>query len=291
MMLGWNGMIVDGRAAVISVYDHGFMYGYGLFETFRTYRGIPYLLDRHLHRLEQSCHSIGIRFQAEEAEVCRHIAELLEANQLEDAYIRYSVSAGDGELGLPADDYTAPNVIVYMKPLPPPDVQLYDTGKPLHLLHTRRNTAETAVRLKSFHYMNNIAAKRELRQYEQGNRAEGLLLTSDQYLAEGIVSNLFFVEKGLLYTPAVDLGILPGITRAKVIELASDVPMSVYEGHFKWDRLREADEVFLTNSIQEIVPVTELIEPNGNNYRVSGGRIGPLTQQLLQRYRGETARL
>lgn len=292
--IGVNGVNTPAAEAVISVMDHGFLYGIGLFETMRTYGGAPFLLERHLFRLEQGCKQLGIEYTGDLHSISEEIQNLLQANELEEGYIRYTVSAGEDVLGLPSGNYTRPQRVLYVKPLPPFPSSLYETGRELKLLHTRRNTPEGPVRFKSLHYMNNILAKRELTSYTTTDSVapEGLLLTSDGWLAEGIVSNIFFVSSGQLYTPSIQTGILPGITRELVIKLAEGLGMKTEEGLYTWDMLIRADEIFLTNSIQEIVPVTSLSKLNSAEepQRVGSGRIGPITEQLLRLYQ-EKARL
>ncbi len=310
--IGVNGVPTPSAEAVISVMDHGFMYGMGLFETFRTYDGEPGLLDKHLQRLNEGCGILGIPYEADEERVRREIKELLSLNGLSEGYVRLTVSAGEGPLGLSTEDYVRPAVIIYVKPLPLMDPSLYIRGKQLWRLRTRRNTPESEVRLKSLHYMNNLLARRELAVYEQGTQhrqggalvspspqspgssirlpAEGMQLTAEGYLAEGIASNLFFVEQGKLYTPEIGTGILPGITRAKVMELAPRCGLSLEEGRYPWDRLWSAEEIFVTNSVQELVPVTQLAEPEGKNAVVGGGEIGPVTKQLIYFYRESVGR-
>lgn len=287
-----NGQCMDADAAVVSVMDHGFLYGMGLFETFRTYEGRPFLLERHLERLLVGCRQLGIGTESlpDAAALRRTIADLMKANELEEAYIRYTVSAGEDILGLPAGEYTRPNQILMAKPLPQTSGQLYTHGKALQLLATRRNSPEGPVRLKSLHYMNNILAKRELSSYEEAARlyAEGLMLNADGYLSEGIVSNLFFVRNRRLYTPDTACGLLPGITRSVVMELAAAAGLSCEEGFYTWDDLLRADEIWLTTSIQELVPVTTLMDASGRAAEISGGRIGPVTDKLLRMYRRQT---
>jgi 4-amino-4-deoxychorismate lyase len=281
-----NGELVNMAAAVVPVTDHGFLYGLGLFETFRTYRGVPFLLERHLERMASGCHELGIPFTATAAEVTDWIKNLLLANELQDAYVRYTVSAGEAPLGLPSGDYVKPNHIVLAKALPEPSPSLYENGRMLQRLLTPRNTPEGEVRFKSLHYMNSILAKRELNgygQYVQG--AEGLQLTRDGHVAEGIVSNVFWVRQGVLYTPALATGILPGITRDVVLELAVQQGMSCQEGFFPWDELLQADEIFLTGSVAELVPVTMLRDQVGTETVISSGHIGPVTEALLGMYR------
>lgn len=293
MYVGWNGTICKDSEAVISIYDHGFLYGIGLFETFRTYGGEPFLLEDHMARLQKGCRELRIAHEPELAlaPIRRLLRELLEANGLKDGYFRYTVSAGDDVLGLPSGDYAKPNAVIYVKPLPALADELYTQGKPLQLLRTRRNSPEGEVRLKSLHYMNNILAKRELQQYEAARTsgAEGLMLDGRGYAAEGIVSNVFLVRDGICCTPALDTGILPGITRAFVLNLARRSGMPVEEGHYTWDDVLHAEELFVTNSIQEIVPVTSLLDEQGNHFAVGNGTAGAMTSLLLRQYRSAIA--
>ncbi|OGX68086.1 MAG: 4-amino-4-deoxychorismate lyase [Paenibacillus sp. RIFOXYA1_FULL_44_5] len=284
MKISVNGSISNAEQAVISVYDHGLLYGIGLFETMRTYGGRPFLLSSHLERLRAGCSELDIRYKIDEDYLIAQIQTLLEVNQLQDAYIRLSISAGSELLGLPQKAYSEPVEIIYIKPLERQD-HIYEAGKSLQLLDIRRNSPEGHVRLKSFHYMNNILGKRELSRYPWAAGAEGLLLTEQGLLAEGIVSNLFFMSHGECCTPSINTGILPGITREFVIDLARQMGIAVHEGFFRWEDLLKADEVFITNSIQEIVPITMLWDTDGKAVRVGQGTSGPVSIELLKRYR------
>lgn len=285
--MGMDGRVVDTAGAVVSAMDHGLLYGMGLFETFRTYRGEPFLLERHLTRLEESCRLLGIMYNPDSLYMREWITRLLAANDLEDAYVRYTVTAGVEALGLPTDDYTKPSELLYIKALPVLPPSVYQQGKALQRLDTPRNTPETPVRLKSLHYMNNIMAKRELQRYPEAVRfqAEGLMLNVEGELAEGIVSNIFFVKDGTLYTPDIGTGILPGITRAFVLELAHDLGIPTEEGRYTWDILKDANEVFTTGSVQELMPVTSLLEVDKETVIVGNGCVGPITQRLMNAYR------
>lgn len=287
--IGLNGKVVPAAEAMVSVLDHGFLYGMGLFETFRTYGGRPFLLTEHLKRMQEGCRAAGIAARLDERQAAAHIAELLEANGLADAYIRYTVTAGEAEFGLPSADYVRPNAVVYVKALAPLPDELYRSGKALRILTTPRNTPEGAVRFKSLHYMNSILGKRELSAFpadDKGLPYEGLMLTREGDMAEGIVSNVFFADDDQLYTPEIGTGILPGITRQAVIDLARGRGIPVAEGRFPAERLLAASEIFLTGSIQEIVPVTRVYPQNGERpVRVGQGRVGPLTAGLIEAYR------
>ncbi|MBA2940969.1 aminodeoxychorismate lyase [Paenibacillus sp. CGMCC 1.16610] len=284
MIISINGKLMDEQQAVVSVYDHGFLYGLGLFETFRTYNKVPFLLAEHMNRLAEGCKELGIGYEPDTERMQKLIDELLAANGLQDAYIRFSVSAGVEALGLPSGDYGQPTEIVYIKALPPRDAKIYEEGKALQLLKLPRNTPEGLYRFKSFHYMNNILAKRELSQYRWATGAEGLMMSEEGYVAEGIVSNLFFIKDGTCYTPSLDTGILAGITRAHVLRIAQRGQLPAQDGLYRWEDLTEADEVFLVNSIQEIVPVTTLYTPSGQKISVGTGTVGPITRELIRTY-------
>lgn len=289
MMLLWNGQVKDSKEAVISVFDHGFLYGMGLFETFRTYGGEPWLIERHAARLAAGCHELGIAYEPDPRRMREGVMRLLAANGLEDAYIRWSVSAGEGAIGLPSGQYESPVEIVYAKLLAPdrPDSR---PAKTLRLLRLHRSTPEcgsVSDRLKSFHYMNNILAKRELVAGGAGPSTEGLFLDGKGSVCEGMVSNVFWTAGGALFTPSLDTGALPGITRAYVLELAErQLGLSVNEGRYPWEAITQADEVFVTNSIQEIVPVAALEnEAGGTIRRYEGAAEGGITRELMSRYR------
>jgi dihydropteroate synthase len=285
MLLMMNGRLLDEREAKVSVYDHGFMYGVGLFETLRTYGGSPFLLDRHLQRLHAGCREFGISLDYAEDMARREIARLLKANHLNDAYVRISVSAGKAPLGLPTATYDQPQVVVYLKPLSPAQAFANRPSKTIQVLSLRRNSAEGKERRKSFHYLNNILGKRELQEKASAPEVEGLFLDAHGYIAEGVISNLFFSKDGILKTPSLETGILAGITRAYVIELAHQLGITVEEGLYTVQDLLAADELFVTNSVQEISAVHQLIDENAEKYTFV---TGPLTNELAQRY--ETVR-
>lgn len=249
MYIYMNGEVVRKEEARISPFDHGFLYGMGLFETFRVYNGHPFLLDDHLERLNRSLEAINIAARFNREQVLAALEMLLERNGYDNAYIRMNVSAGIGEIGLQTAPYTNPNTIIFCKPLPP---RSRSAEKQAVLLEIPRNTPEGAERLKSHHFLNNILAKKEA---GDDPGTEGIFLTRDGYLAEGITSNLFWIRDGHLFTPSLNTGILNGITREFVIRLAGKMGMNVQEGMYRPEAVLNADEVFVTNSIQEIVPI------------------------------------
>jgi 4-amino-4-deoxychorismate lyase len=246
MYLFLNGKLVSEQEAVISVFDHGFLYGVGVFETFRTYHGHPFLLDDHLRRLRRACRQVGLPWQKDREQILPLIRQLLAANRLTDGRFRLNVAAGKAPLGLPSGAYAHVSEIVMVSPLPE-----VAESKPLFTVGQRRNEPEGRERLKSHHFLNNILAQREV-----PKGAEGVMLTKNGKVAEGVTSNLFFVRNGTLYTPALSTGILNGITRQWVLRMAAMLGIETEEGEYELPFAQQADEVFITNSVQELVYIT-----------------------------------
>lgn len=246
-----NGAIVPEHEAKISIFDHGFMYGLGVFETFRLYEGHPFLLDNHLYRLQKGLKALNIRLDLTKEKVISILTKLGQANGVENAYIRFNVSAGSAPLGLSVAPFTEPNVIVYMKPIDAP----FARAKRGEILNVRRNTPEGAERLKSHHFLNNVIGRREI-----GDRldVEGIFLTEVGHVAEGVVSNIFWVKDDQVFTPAVGTGILNGVTRQFILTLLEKLDIPFEEGYYHREELVRSDYAFMTNSIQEIVTLTDV---------------------------------
>lgn len=274
MYVYMNGELVSKEKATVSAFDHGFLYGVGLFETFRIYNGHAFLLEDHLQRLNESLSDLWIEKKFSKIEVERALSLLLEINGYDNAYIRLNVSAGNGEVGLQVAPYEEPNVMIYAKPLPFAQDVIFE--KKAQLLKTRRNTPEGHYRLKSHHFLNNIYAKREIGDVPD---IEGIFLTANGELAEGVVSNIFWLKEGTLFTPSVQTGILNGVTRQFVMKLGVSLDLKVEEGFYYPEDLESAEEIFITNSIQEIVGIKEW---NGRHFP---GKQGKVTQLLFQQYR------
>ncbi|MBH0176090.1 aminodeoxychorismate lyase [Fictibacillus sp. 23RED33] len=249
MYIYLNGKLVSKDDAMISPYDHGFMYGLGAFETFRTYDGFPFLIDEHLNRLREALNELNIDLVIDSDTVIEMVSTLLAKNKMDDAYFRLNVSAGVGDIGLQTEPYMKPVVILYTKPLMKTNAV---AEKELVQLKTKRNTPEGEKRLKSHHYLNSILGKRELSNMNQ----EGIFLTREGYISEGTVSNLFWYKDNMLFTPHTSTGILEGITRKWVMHASKLLNIPLETGNYNIETLTEADEVFLTNSIQELVPVS-----------------------------------
>ncbi|RFU66898.1 4-amino-4-deoxychorismate lyase [Peribacillus saganii] len=273
MYMFCNGAIIKESKARISPFDHGFLYGLGVFETFRLYDGHPFLLDDHLDRLNASLKELNIDSSVNRTEITRILDKLISANRYNNARIRLNVSAGNSPMGLQTSPFLNPNMLVFMSPI---IVQDTLQEKKAILLKTPRNTPETGMRLKSHHFLNNIAAKREIADLPVG---EGIFLTENGFIAEGIISNLFWVKDSTIFTPDTRTGILNGITRQWIIKYADLIGLRCEEGFFSPADLARAEEVFYTNSVQEIVSISSI--DSVGQYK---GKNGSVTVKLYQGY-------
>lgn len=278
MML--NGCLVREEEAVVSVMDHGLLYGVGAFETLRLYQGHPFLLDDHLERLNEGLKRMSIRPPYSHKEWERQIIELKERNHLPNASVRITVTGGAEGLGLTPSSYERPSTMIFIRPLPFDPAELFQKGKRLQVVSVPRQAPGGVEKYKTSNYLNSVLARQEVKEFPQ---TEGIMLTPDGALAEGIVSNLFFVSGGVLHTPSLDTGILAGVTRHWVLELARYLGCRVKEGRYTLDDLQRADEIFITNSVQEIVPVYEF---SGKSKRDPA-----LTKRLYEAYQEFTTRL
>ncbi|MCY8935036.1 aminodeoxychorismate lyase [Bacillus atrophaeus] len=255
-MIYLNGQFIEEKEASLSPFDHGFLYGIGVFETFRLYEGRPFLIERHLERLERAAKDLQIKHKITKEELTDMLDNLLRLNNIEDgnARVRLNISAGVSTKGFTAQTYENPTVLCFVNPLNPENLPVQKEGK---VLTIRRNTPEGQYRLKSHHYLNNMYAKQEL-----GNdpRYEGIFLTEDGAVAEGITSNIFWSKGKCIYTPSLDTGILDGVTRRFVIEKMEKLGAEVKTGRFRLESLLTADEAWMTNSVLEIVPFSKIEE-------------------------------
>lgn len=256
MIIYLNGQFIEEKEASLSPFDHGFLYGIGVFETFRLYEGRPFLIEWHLERLERAAKDLQIKHRITKEELTDMADNLLRLNHIEDgnARVRLNISAGVSTKGFTAQTYENPTVLCFVNPLNPENLPVQKEGK---VLTIRRNTPEGQFRLKSHHYLNNMYAKQEL-----GNdpRYEGIFLTEDGAVAEGIISNIFWSKGKCIYTPSLDTGILDGVTRRFVIEKMEKLGAEVKTGRFRLESLLTADEAWMTNSVLEIVPFSKIEE-------------------------------
>ncbi|MCZ6800804.1 MAG: aminotransferase class IV [Nitrospirae bacterium] len=268
-----NDQFVPQEQALISVYDHGFLYGDGVYETLRVYDGTPFLLDRHLDRLQQSCTLIRLSLPNPSMGWAETIRELLHKNSLTTAMIRITLSRGPGKLGLDPALCPTPTTVIMANPLSPLPVHLREHGVRIGIVHIQKNAASAiSPRIKSLNFLNNILAKQEA---IQEDLFDGVMLNQDGQLTECTTSNFFFVRSNTLCTPSKESGILEGITRETIIELAKTLGMDIHEALFLPQDLIEVEECFLTNSGFEILPVCEI-----RDYFTHPPCPGPWTQKL-----------
>ncbi|RJQ32505.1 MAG: branched-chain-amino-acid transaminase [Peptococcaceae bacterium] len=273
-----NGDYVPAENAKVSVFDHGFLYGDGVFETMRAYGRRVFMLAEHLERLYRSAAIISLVIPYRIEELAAAVEGTIQRNNLSGAYIRLSISRGVGPLGIDPLSCTGPTVVCMARALAGYPAELYSQGVRAVTVRTRRTPAEALdPAAKTFNFLNNIMAKIEA---NAAGAYEGIMLNSSGYVAEGTVSNLFLLRRGALLTPAPEAGILPGITRNVVLELAVGQGLKVVETLFGPDELYAAEEMFLTNSSWELLPVVTV-----DGFPIGGGRPGPVTGLLLDAYR------
>jgi branched-chain amino acid aminotransferase len=272
-----GGKYFDKADAKISVYDHGLLYGDGVFEGIRSYSGRVFRLARHVDRLYDSARSIHLQIPISKGEMSRAILETLAVNQLVDAYIRVVVTRGAGSLGLDPRRTTDPQVIVITDAISLYPAELYEHGLKIITAGTLRNHPSALnPRIKSLNYLNNIMAKIE------GTNAgclEALMLNHKGEVAECTGDNIFVVRRGELHTPGIDAGILEGITRDAVLELARGSGIPVFERSMDRHDIYTADECFLTGTAAEVIPVVEC-----DGRAIGPGKPGPITLDLRQRF-------
>lgn len=248
MFILYDGKLIKRDGLVVSPLDHSHLYGHGLFETMRAYHGKVFRLSEHLKRLEQSAAFLGWPKIPGFEGVEKGIATLLEANNHYDASVRLTVSRGIGAPRPDAASCGAPIITILTSPLPSP---LPESGWMLRIASLKRNLSSPLVKIKSANYLDNILARSEAK---ATGAQEAIMLNTDGFVAEGTMSNIFLVKEGELITPDDDSGILPGITRKVVIELAGQAELAVSVRPVRLEELMSADELFLTSSVMEVIP-------------------------------------
>jgi branched-chain amino acid aminotransferase len=282
MWIYLNDRFVPREEALISVFDHGFLYGDGVYETLRAYGGRVLQLSEHLTRLERSASCIYLQLPMNRAHLADLIRTSLDRNNLQEAYIRVTVSRGPGEIGLDPALCKTPTVVIVAKSFEPYPASFYAEGVSVAVVQTRRNLPDAVPsQVKSLNFLNNILAKIEA---IAAGAHEGLMLNHRSELAEGTTSNVFLVREGHLLTPSIDCGILDGITRRMVLKLAEESGIPVHETRLGIQNVYEADECFLTNTTQEIMPVKRV-----DDRLVGGSRPGPITRRLQNLFRDRIA--
>jgi branched-chain amino acid aminotransferase len=284
-----NGRITDQEHAVISVFDHGFLYGEGVYETLRTYNGQPFLFDRHMRRLRRSADMLALSVPLTDAQIDARFRETMRAGGLGDdpqheAYVRILVTRGIGELSYDPATCPAPSIVVIAKPHVEPSREVFEKGVKVALVPIVRNHPGSVNPLiKSNNLLNNALAMQEA--FRRGGY-EGVMRNYRGELAECTQSNLFVVKNGAALTPNLDSGLLPGITREFLFEVGTTLGIAVREAVLRDEDLFGADEAFLTSTTREVVPIVQVDER-----RIGSGVPGPVTKALLDGYRKKAQEL
>jgi len=273
-----NGKLVDASEARVSVYDHGLLYGDGVFEGIRSYNGLVFKLKEHVDRLYESAHTLLLKIPLSKPEISKAVVATLKANKLTNAYIRLVVTRGVGDLGLDPQKCNQPTVFIITDKIVLYPQRIYKEGMEIITVPTPRNLPEALnPQIKSLNYLNNILAKIEA---INGGVEEALMLSPQGYVAECTGDNIFIVKKGALITPPPYAGILKGITRACVMELAKSARIPAREEMLTRHDLFNADECFLTGTAAEIAPIVRI-----DGRRIGEGRPGKITLKLMRDFR------
>ena len=281
MIIYLNGEYVPAEEARVSVFDRGFLYGDGIYETLRVYGGQVFKLEEHLVRLERSAQLIRMDPPLSREAFVEAIDTCLKVNDLSDALVRIGVSRGEAsEPGLdPALVAGPPTVVIAPRPFEPYPEAMYEAGIRAAVVSVRRNPTEALnPAIKSTNFLNNILAKMEAL---EAGADEAIMLNTDSHIAEGTMTNIFWVAGETLCTPPLEAGILDGVTRSVTITLAEDLDYQVLEVLRGRSALEEAEEVFVTSTSYEIMPVTSI-----DGKPVGSGRAGPMSLELLSKFRG-----
>jgi len=278
MKIYLNGKFVDQSEATVSVFDHGLLYGDGVFEGIRSYGGLVFKLREHIDRLFESAHTIMLKVPMTREELIEVIRQSLRVNKLRDAYIRVVVTRGEGDLGLDPRKCSRPTVFVIADKIELYPKSLYERGLELITVATQRNVPEALnPQIKSLNYLNNILAKIEA---ITAGFEEAIMLSSSGYVTECTGENLFIIKGRSLLTPPPYIGVLRGITRQSVMDLAAGLRLEVREELLTRHDLFNADECFLTGTAAEIVPVVKI-----DGRAIGAGVPGPSTQRLQKAFR------
>jgi branched-chain amino acid aminotransferase len=274
-----NGTIRPADQAVVPVYDHGFLYGEGIYETLRTYNHVPFLYDRHLARLRKSAERIHLEVPFTDEALAHSIDETVKAaGDMHEGYIRILLTRGVGELNYDPRSTPQPTTVIIVKPLEEPPARIFSEGINICLVPILRNHPGSVNPLiKANNLLNNALAMQEA--YRRGGE-EGLMCNYRGELSECSQANFFMVRDGVVLTPPSEAGLLEGITRAFLFEVGKEVGIEVRDQVLYPADLETADEAFITSTTREMSPVTRI-----DGKPIGSGKVGPITRKLLEGYR------
>ena len=278
LLVSVDGKFYPKSEAKVSVYDHGLLYGDGVFEGIRAYEGVVFKLKEHIDRLYRSAHTIMLQIPQTKDEMMKAVLETLRKNDLKTAYIRLVVTRGVGDLGLDPRKCPKPSIIIITEPV----IELHSreakgNGVTTMISWVKRDPVDaTSHEIKSLNYLNSILAKIEA---NTTGVDEAICLDKAGFVCEGVAENIFMVKEGKIFTPPVSTGALPGITREVIMKLAERLGYPATERNITPNELFNADEVFFTGTAAEVTPVREI-----NKRRIGDGKAGSITKRLMQEF-------
>jgi len=277
-----DGVYYPKSQAKVSVYDHGLLYGDGVFEGIRAYNGIVFKLREHISRLYSSAHALMLKIPLTEEEMTQAVVETLRKNSLRDAYIRLVVTRGIGDLGLDPRKCPKPSVIIITDTISIMSSEAKEKGISTVITWVRRNPVDTTTHeIKSLNYLNSVLGKMEA---TADGADEAICLDKNGFISEGVGENLFIVKEGKLFTPPSSTGALAGITAQLAKKFAKNLGYDVTETNITPFQLFTADEVFFTGTAAEVVPIREV-----NKRQIGNGSPGPVTKKLMAAFQKATA--
>lgn len=276
-MIYLNEKIVPESKALVSVFDHGFLYGDGIYETLRAYKGLVFKIDEHIERLFRSASMLDLEIPKTHESIRKAVYDTLKANDQNEAVIRITISRGPGPIGLDPGLCPRPTFVIISNEFREYPKTYYIKGVNIAIVNIRRNfKGALNPQIKSLNFLNNILAKIEAK---KRGAYEAVMLDYRGYIAEGTITNIFFIKERTLCTPGLDVGILDGITRRIILDAAIELGIKVKEGHFRQNELYRASEVFISNTTMEVLPVSVI-----DNIKI-GKKPGRITKALHQAYK------
>ncbi len=290
ILVNLGGRLLPPEQALVPVLDRGFLYGDSVYEVLRTYAGVPFALSQHLDRLEGSASRIGLALPLRSL-IETEIARTLSASGNADSYIRVMVTRGEGTFGLAPSLSDEPRLVILVRPLELPAPELYARGLHLAIVPVRRNDPRTLdPKAKTGNYLNSVLA---IAQARAAGADDAIFLDLKDRITECSSANIFFVKESVVVTPPLTQGLLAGITRGRVIDVARAAKILVREEPHGTGALTQADEVFVTSTLREVMPVTRLTflgESAPGPHAVGSGVPGPMALRLRELFRASVAR-